>query len=117
MTTNETGTMDTTEIMRLQIAQGQRAYERITDDMERNTEELAVLRQEMVRIVEELEHVTDGCYIDDVARERDIDFSEAFEDVISERIAQLNRLKISLLGVMKIIMKNREALGLDCPVV
>lgn len=117
MTTNETGTMDTTEIMRLQIAQGQRAYERITDDMERNTEELAVLRQEMVRIVEELEHVTDGCYIEDEARMRGIDFDEAFEDTISERTKRLNKLKIALLGVMKIIMENRSALGLDCSMV
>ena len=89
---------------------------KLRDALVRSTEELSVLRQEMKQIIEGLDWFTSAEGIESVAEQTGEDFDGAFECTIPDRTEKMNGLKVALWDMMKIIMENRVALGIDCPV-
>lgn len=87
----------------------------LRDALVRSTEELSVLRQEMKQIIEGLDWFISAEGIESVAGQIGEDFDGAFECTIPDRTEKMNGLKVALWDMMKIIMENRVALGLDCP--
>ena len=88
----------------------------LRDALVRSTEELSVLRQEMKQIIEGLDWYTTTEGIESVAEQIEEDFEGAFDCTIPDRTEKMNGLKVALWDMMKIVMENRVALGLDCPV-
>ncbi len=90
--------------------------ENLRDALVRSTEELSVLRQEIKQIIEGLDWFISAEGIESVAEQIEEDFEGAFECTIPDRTEKMNGLKVALWEMMKIVMENRVALGLDCPV-
>ena len=86
----------------------------LRDALGRSTEELSILRQEIKQTIEGLDELTSGTYIESVAEQIGEDFEGGFVATYDDREEKINELKRKLWEMLKIIMENREALGLDC---
>lgn len=89
---------------------------KLRDALGRSTEELSVLRHEMKQIIEGLDELTSSTVIESIAEQLGVDFEGAYDVTYEDRDRKINELKWKLWDMMKIVMENREALGLDCPV-